>query len=86
MRQSGRLSAEEVEKRTRERLDRQQLLRRPEAPRSTFYPYEAALRCPMGGARVIHEQILHLLFVATQPRVRIRVVCLMGFEKFGPVA
>lgn len=100
MTESGRLSGEQVELRTRERLCRQAVLNSAAEQRFSFYLYEAALRCPMGSARMMHEQMLHLLFAANDPHISIRVVPfesgrrvasvghlqLLDFEKFGPVA
>lgn len=57
------------------RMRRQQILEdewRP--PQFTFYVHEQVLRLPVGGNRVMNEQLLHMLFLATRPNLVIRVV------------
>lgn len=56
------------------RMERQRLLRRLNPPNVTFYIHENALRMPVGGRRIMHEQILHLLLTCTTPPCRVRVV------------
>jgi len=65
------------------RLARQELLKRWRAPEFTFFIYEAVLRCPFGGNRVMNEQMLHLAFVAGRPHVTLRIV---PFERGGLAA
>lgn len=62
------LRARDIEPRVQARLDRQSLLRR-QKPLITFLIHEHALRAPVGGYRVMHEQCLHLLFEAQRIRV-----------------
>ncbi|MFC4856736.1 helix-turn-helix domain-containing protein [Actinophytocola glycyrrhizae] len=53
------------------RMERQRLLNnRP----FEFFIHEQALRLPVGGDRVMNEQLLKLVLVAAQPTVTIRVV------------
>jgi hypothetical protein len=68
--------AAEIESSISVRLARQELLRRhwPSPPDFSYFLYEAALRLPVGGNRVMNEQMLHLAFVAQRPHVTIRVV------------
>jgi|SRR5882724_3267132 len=39
-----------------------------------FYVHENALRTPVGSSRVMHEQLLHLLFLGNRPECAIRVI------------
>jgi hypothetical protein len=64
----------ELESRISARAERQRLLKRRQPPQFTYFIYEAALRCPVGGNRVMNEQMLHLAFLAGRPQVTIRVV------------
>lgn len=53
------------------RMERQRLLNnRP----FEFFIHEQALRLPVGGNRVMNEQLLKLVLLATQPKVTIRIV------------
>jgi hypothetical protein len=57
------------------RLRRQRILHdefRP--PQCTFYVHEQALRLPVGGDRVMNEQMLQLVLLADRPNIVIRVV------------
>jgi hypothetical protein len=57
------------------RMDRSDLvIKRPKPPRCLFLVYENALRMPVGGPRVMHEQLLHLLFLGNRVECAIRVV------------
>lgn len=89
----------EVDKRVAIRMDRQSLLDHWRPPRCSYFIYEAALRCPMGGDRVMNEQLLHLAFIANRPHIDIRIIpfasgglvattnhmSLMDFAEHGPV-
>lgn len=55
----------------RVRIERQRVLGR--APR-TFFVHEQALRLPVGGPALMHEQLLHILLTAATPGVTVRVV------------
>lgn len=55
----------------RVRMDRQRLLARRGFE---FFIHEQALRLPVGGNRVMSEQMLKLAHVADQPRITVRVV------------
>lgn len=67
-------SAEEIDRRVRLRLKRQELLTRPEPPRVWAVLDEAALRRPVGGSAVLRTQLHHLVEVAQLPRVTLQVV------------
>jgi transcriptional regulator with XRE-family HTH domain len=56
------------------RIGRQSILRRRLPPRCTFFIHERALRSTLGGARVMNEQLLHLVFSASLPHCSIRVL------------
>ncbi|OZM73838.1 transcriptional regulator [Amycolatopsis antarctica] len=95
----GSLTEDEIAARVAVRMDRQTLLRRRWPPRFTYLIYEPALRCPLGGDRVMHEQMLHLVFLSSRPQMTIRVVrlsdgaraahgqqfALMEYADHGPV-
>lgn len=74
MRESGLIPAPGIETRVRARMDRQILLRRKSPPNFTFYVHEHALRLPIGGQAVMHDQMLHLLFMTSQPFCQVRVI------------
>lgn len=63
----------EIERRVALRMQRQELLTRPHAPRLWAVIDEAALRRPLGGTDVMREQIDHLLKMAEQPNVTLQV-------------
>jgi hypothetical protein len=56
------------------RLARQELLKRRDPPETQFFINEAVLHYPIGGPRVMNEQLLHLMFSATRPQITIRIV------------
>ncbi|WP_435824300.1 helix-turn-helix domain-containing protein [Microbispora amethystogenes] len=65
---------EEVERRVRLRMDRQQLLARPDAPHLWAVIDEAVLRRPVGGPEVMRAQIEHLIEMVNLPRVTLQVI------------
>jgi transcriptional regulator with XRE-family HTH domain len=70
----------EIERRVRLRLMRQNLLTRPTPPKVWSVIDEAALRRPVGGPRVMQEQLRHLAELATLPHVTLQVI---PFERGG---
>ncbi|OHV36005.1 MULTISPECIES: helix-turn-helix domain-containing protein [Pseudofrankia] len=56
------------------RMNRQKLLTRPDAPRLWAVIDEAALRRPIGGAKVARTQIEHLLELTDQPQLTLQVM------------
>jgi transcriptional regulator with XRE-family HTH domain len=64
----------EVERRVRLRLARQDLLSRTRPPRIWAVMDEAVLRRPVGGAAVMHSQLLRLAEAAQLPGVRLQVI------------
>jgi transcriptional regulator with XRE-family HTH domain len=66
---------DEVERRVRLRLERQQVLTRPDPPRLWAVVDEAALRRPVGGPRVMRDQLEALIaMVLKAPNVSLQVV------------
>ncbi|MBC6448973.1 helix-turn-helix domain-containing protein [Actinokineospora xionganensis] len=72
-RAGGMVSQEAFDSLVYARLRRQRVLDRDDAPDFHFFVHENALRTQVGGPRVMHEQMLHLLLLGTQPNCRIRV-------------
>jgi transcriptional regulator with XRE-family HTH domain len=65
----------EIEGRVQIRTGRVALvLGRSKPAQCIYYIHEAALRVPVGGPRVMHEQMLHLLFLGNRVECAIRVV------------
>jgi transcriptional regulator with XRE-family HTH domain len=73
-RETGILAPSQIEDRVQTRMDRGKLLIGPKPPLCVFVVHENALRAPIGGPRVMNEQILHLLFLGNRPECAIRVV------------
>ncbi|MEU8346571.1 DUF5753 domain-containing protein [Spirillospora sp. NPDC048832] len=72
---SSGLPSDALEDRVAARMARQELLTRDNAPRMWFVLDESALRRPVGGAKVINEQLTKLIETSTtNPRVEIRVL------------
>jgi hypothetical protein len=70
----GMIPAEEVERRINLRINRQEVLTRPDPVRVWAVIDEAALRRPIGGNRVIIDQLNHLIEVSHMPNVTLQVV------------
>lgn len=71
----GTGKAEEVERRVRLRLRRQEVLTRPDPPRLWAVVDEAALRRPIGGRRVMRDQLEALIsMVIKMPNVSLQIV------------
>ncbi|MGX1849230.1 helix-turn-helix domain-containing protein [Streptomyces sp. NBC_01456] len=68
-----RASAEEIERRVRLRVQRQELLTVPDAPRVWAVIDEASLRRPLGGPEVMEGQLRHLLTMAELPNVTLQI-------------
>ncbi|MFJ4919588.1 Scr1 family TA system antitoxin-like transcriptional regulator [Streptomyces sp. NPDC088725] len=69
-----RASVEEVERRVRIRLQRQEILRRAKPPSLWFLMEEELLRRPVGGTKVMAEQLGHLADLSTHPSVVIQII------------
>ncbi len=68
------LAEEETERRLEGRLQRQQVLSRPDPPLALFVLDEGALRRPVGGKEVMKEQCLKLVEKAQLPHVQLQVL------------
>jgi transcriptional regulator with XRE-family HTH domain len=67
-------SPAEFERRVRLRMDRQQVVTRPDASRFWAVVDEAALRRPIGGPEVMRAQLESLIEITKQPNVRLQVL------------
>lgn len=56
------------------RLERQDILQGDNAPALVAIIGEAALREPLGGTRVLHEQLAHLMDVGQRPNITVQVL------------
>jgi hypothetical protein len=65
---------EEIERRVRLRLDRRKILTRANPPQLWAVVDEAALRRPIGGRAVMHNQIEYLIEMTRLPQIRLQVV------------
>ncbi|MDG4828649.1 helix-turn-helix transcriptional regulator [Solwaraspora sp. WMMD1047] len=75
LRAGGLLDKTQIEEQVTTRLDRQAVLTRDQPPHFAVVIDERVIRQPVGGPRVMAEQLRHLLAVCdAQPRVRIQVV------------
>ncbi|GIF16821.1 helix-turn-helix domain-containing protein [Actinoplanes teichomyceticus] len=75
--------ADEIDRRASLRMQRKQVLKRPDAPRLWAVLDEAVLRRPIGGRAVLREQIVTLIETCASPNVRLQVV---PFESGGHAA
>lgn len=64
----------EIETRVAMRLGRQAILTRPDPPRMLAVMDEATLIRPVGGAKVMAEQLRHLLRMAERRNIAVRVI------------
>jgi hypothetical protein len=72
--ETGFLEPADIDHRVGIRMDRRSVLTRIYPALCTMYVHENALRMPVGGPQVMHEQMLHLLFQGDRPQCSIRVV------------
>ena len=79
----GGAAPDEIEQRVALRMTRQERLSKPGAPQLWAVIDEAALRRPIGGAKVMRGQLEHLLEMAEMPSVTVQV---MPFEHGGHAA
>ncbi|NGO49160.1 helix-turn-helix domain-containing protein [Streptomyces ureilyticus] len=68
------LPTADVETRVAHRIDRQQVLDRPEPPTLDVILHEAALRMEFGGPAVARRQLEHLLRMSERDTVTVRVI------------
>jgi transcriptional regulator with XRE-family HTH domain len=71
----------EVDALVQTRMDRHQVLQRPHPAQFTFFVHEQALRLQVGGAAVMHEQLLHLVIMSGLPHIVLRIVPAIAGEK-----
>ncbi|MBQ1073153.1 helix-turn-helix domain-containing protein [Micromonospora sp. C31] len=70
----GRAAAAEIERRVTLRLQRQRLLHRENPPLLWAVVDEAALRRPIGGPRVMRDQVAALIEATKSPNIRLQVI------------
>jgi transcriptional regulator with XRE-family HTH domain len=67
-------SDDEVERRARARISRQEILHRENPPKVWAVLDEGALRRVIGGPRVMREQVLHLIDMCDHPAVTLQIL------------
>jgi transcriptional regulator with XRE-family HTH domain len=72
-RSAGRMSWS-VDEAHRIRMERKAILSRRNPAEFMFFVHEQALRTEVGGAKIMHEQILHLLTTAALEHVALRII------------
>nr|WP_162907319.1 helix-turn-helix transcriptional regulator [Allorhizocola rhizosphaerae] len=70
----GRAPEDEIKRRVELRMERQQVLTRPDPPQFWAVVDEGALRRPVGGREVMRRQIQALIEATQLPNVRVQVV------------
>ncbi|MDT0527803.1 helix-turn-helix transcriptional regulator [Micromonospora sp. DSM 115977] len=70
----GRAAPAEIERRVALRMQRQRLLHRENPPQLWAVVDEAALRRPIGGPRVMREQVAALIEATKSPNIRLQVI------------
>ncbi|WP_338740590.1 helix-turn-helix transcriptional regulator [Actinomadura luteofluorescens] len=75
--------AETLDARVAVRMERQGIFLRETPPETMFVLDESALRRPVGGSKVMVEQIDHLVKMTRRPNVQ---VLIMPFERITPLA
>jgi hypothetical protein len=80
------LANDDVERRVALRMRRQKVLQGPKAPRVWAIIDESVLHRPIGGRRILLEQIDHLLEVTAQTHISLQVVPfrMSGYPAEGP--
>jgi transcriptional regulator with XRE-family HTH domain len=74
LQESGMYAGDSIEFRVRARMDRQGLQRRSDPPHCTYFLYESLLRTPIGSNKIMHEQLLQLVFLSSWQHCVIRIV------------
>ena len=74
---------ETLDARVAVRMERQKIFNRPVPPEAMFVLDESALRRPVGGSKLMVEQIDHLVDMARRPNVQVLV---MPFMRVTPLA
>lgn len=68
------VSQEEIAAAIRTRTERQRILRWAEPAQFIFFVHELALRLPVGGPKVMLEQLLHLVLISGLDQVVLRII------------
>ena len=74
IRQGSAVSDEEIAWRSELRASRQEILRRPDAPRLWAVLDEGALRRPVGSREIAREQLRYLMDIADHPAVTLQIL------------
>ncbi|WP_199444152.1 DUF5753 domain-containing protein [Umezawaea beigongshangensis] len=96
----GEATQENVDLKVRARIDRQEILASERSPVTEFFIHETALRTAVGGAKVMHDQMMRLAFMCDWRLLTPRVIpmaagnhpylmhssVLMEFDSVKPVA
>lgn len=69
-----RVAPGEIEAAVDARMDRQGVLRRYNPPDCVFYLHEVGLQSKVGSNKIMHEQMLQLVFLTSRPQHQIRIV------------
>jgi hypothetical protein len=64
----------DVEPRLNARMERQEMLKKRDSAQAAFFIDESALRRPVCSPADMSEQLLHLVLVTANPRIKVRVV------------
>lgn len=68
------LSADEIDKRVTVRAERRKILEGEDSTQLWAIIYEAALRCPVGGPKVVRSQLERVIELAKTPRVTVQIL------------
>uniref|UniRef100_A0AAU2V377 DUF5753 domain-containing protein n=1 Tax=Streptomyces sp. NBC_00003 TaxID=2903608 RepID=A0AAU2V377_9ACTN len=69
-----RLPRADLEARLAHRMDRKQVLEKPDPPRVEAIIHEAALRMEFGGTRTTRAQLRHIVELTERPQLSVRVI------------
>jgi transcriptional regulator with XRE-family HTH domain len=97
---SGRYTTDRLKQLIQDRVERQQLLQRPNPPHCIYFVYEHTLRAVLRDPALMHEQLQSLVLATNLPHCTIRVVpasappyhlvgsrfTIMEFDEHPPVA
>jgi transcriptional regulator with XRE-family HTH domain len=68
------LSEEDMDSTTASRMERREILFGDQPPSLLALIDEGAVRRPIGGAKVMHEQLIYVIEVAQRPRIRVQII------------
>ncbi|HEV7931119.1 MAG TPA: DUF5753 domain-containing protein, partial [Actinomadura sp.] len=72
--EAGYPTSLDIDARVNARLERQQLLTRDDPPMFVAVMDETTLRRPMGGPKVMHDQLMHLVEISERPNIVLHIV------------